>query len=147
MGNRVRALTVLTVLGVGFAVTPADAVSFGESRFFTFAIPCDGTSKQVLATVTGLGPSTTRSIEGAQVALIQYNPGQDYVLLSVSGIANRTLLSLGATDTRAANYYRVSFFEVTTDASGNVKFVVAGACQAGAGTVRGSATVVFTAVP
>lgn len=123
MGNRTWTLLCLSALGLGFAALPANA---SESRVQNFSIQCDGTQRTVVFTATGLGTSVTRFIQGTEVSVSDFS--LQNLQVQVAGNPNKTLLTMGAGDVSARNQF-TGFFQVVTDASGNVAFEVTAACK------------------
>lgn len=135
MWNR---LMLLLALAVPLAAIPAHA---SETRVNIFTIACDGTNKHVDFIASGLNASVTRFIQGVEVTVIDTRGGLLYVVVRALGDEKKQLITTGPGSTSARAEF-TGFFQVTTDASGNVPFTIDAACTPG-GSLQGVVTIGF----
>src|SRR5262249_54861113 len=96
----------------------------------------------VNVTLSGLGNSTTRFIQGAEISLFQKDGALRFVVVAANSDPQRILATLSTNDTRVAHDYVFSLVPVPTSASGTMPLLVNGICTGG-GQVQGIALVTF----
>lgn len=121
------------------ATPPAQAA---ETRIHAFNLLCDGTTRNVVYNVTGLGTSVNRFIQGASFAVSDPRGGVKFLRLQRAGDPTKMVIDMGSGQTGARVDMTGSLIQMTTDASGAVPMNIIGACEGG-GILRGFATIVF----
>jgi hypothetical protein len=139
MWNHLRTVLCCSTLCFGLAATSAHA---SESRVSNFLFPCTGGNQAVTYTVSGLGNSVTRLIQGAEISLFENNGGLQYIVFGAQGDPNKVLLTLSFKDNHASNQF-TGFLQVTTSATGTVQMTINGASNPGFGQIQGTAIVFF----
>jgi hypothetical protein len=130
------------------AVMPANAVS---TRIANFLFQCNGQSQTTSFNFGALPPNTNLLIVATELVLFENQGGLQFVLLSVNGDRTRQLATMGlpATARQAGggdhvfNQSPYGLASATTNATGQVRIQVDGACNGGFGNLQGTATVWF----
>src|SRR5262249_2942981 len=139
MWRNLRTSVCWALLCLGLGVMPSNAA---ETRIITFAFPCDGNQQFVNVTLSGLGNSVNRFIQGAEISLFQKDGALRYVVLAANSDPQKILATLSTNSTRVSHDYIFSLVLVPTSASGTVPLLVNGICSGG-GQVQGIALVTF----
>jgi hypothetical protein len=138
MWNRIATLICLSVLTLGLGTKSAQA---SETRVQDVSFVCDGTQRTVVITATGLGPATSRFIQGYQIALS--DTSLQFLRMQLAGEPNKTFAVMGTGETSARQDY-TGFFSVALDSSGNVAFEVTATCKSkGTSTLTGTVVIEF----
>ena len=121
-----------SVLCMALAAMPANA---SESRSQILNVTCDGTNKHLEFNATGLNPNNpntpiNRFIQGAEITAVDTRGSVLYVLVDALNSPNLTLITTGPGAPHAAAYF-TGFFNVKTDALGNILIGVEAACTPG----------------
>jgi len=148
MFRRDRAILGVAAVGLGLAVTPANAV---QSRISNFLFACDGTNKTVVFTASTLPASTNLLVVATELVLFENQGGLQYVLVAPNGDRTKQLANAGLPPSARQSgggdhIYNQSPYgqaSVTSNAAGQVSIQVDGACNPGFGNLQGTVTVWF----
>ena len=130
MQRRLPSMVALLVLGLGLTLAAIPA-SASESRVGILTLPCDGTNKHLEFDASSLGNNVNRFIQGTEITALDTRGGMLYVVVRARNDEKKQLLMLGPGATRARSEF-TGFFQVLTDASGNILIGTDAACTAGA---------------
>ena len=128
MLSRLTFIVGWLLLGVALAAIPANA---SESRGSTFFVTCDGTNKHVEFNASGLGASTNRFIQGAEILALDTRGSLLYVVVKAQNDDKLLLLTTGPGKTHSRADLTSSLFRVLTDASGNAPIGADVVCSPG----------------
>ena len=140
MRNRLLSVLCGSALFLGLALTSANA---SESRFFSFAVPCDGQQKAVFFNATGLGAAPTRAVQSAEIVLFDFGDAPNvltYAVLLGFSDSHFTLITLGKGETRNSRDF-TGFYSMTST-GGVIPFTLAVNCTGG-GMLQGLVTIGF----
>lgn len=139
MRNRLWIILCACALGLGFTLTPAQAL---ETRFQSFTLLCDATGRTVIFNATNMGTSVNRFIVGAGISIVEPRSGINFFrLLAVPGDPTKIVLVMGRNEI-SKDLIFTSFMQVTSNTAGNIPMQLVGNCRGG-GTLRGFVTVYF----
>jgi hypothetical protein len=137
MRSSINPILVAMAVWILSAVLPAQAV---ESRVTGFTVICDGSAKNVVFSVDGLGASVNRAVISSQVAITAPRGGLNSLRLQVAGDPKKTLLIMGFNQVSASTL-GISYITLTTP-GGRVSFQIGAACKGG-GALRGIVNIIF----
>jgi hypothetical protein len=129
--------------GLLLSIFAATAGHAAETRAQAFTLLCDGTLRTTTFNLTGLGASTTRSIQGASFAVSDPRGGVKLLRLLAQADATKVVLESGAGQTGDRADLEISKILTSTNASGSIPMQVSGVCVGG-GSMHAFATVWFS---
>ena len=135
MRNRLWTTPCVSAFCLALTALPTNA---GSSRLSVFDLTCDGVGRIVLFNATGFPASTNQFILGGEVALPR---GVTSLRLSVPGDPTKMVLIMGGGEV-SARFAMPTFYQVTSNASGNIPMQVGAACGGG-GQIRGTVLLIF----
>ena len=138
MRNRLSTILSMSTLCLGLGVIPTQA---GSSRISNFSLICDGTNRTFNFTVGGFAASTAQFILGGAVAVTQPRDGIKFLRVMVPADLTKVVLIMGKDET-SARFALPTFYQVTSNAAGNVGMTIVGACTGG-GSAQGIVELIF----
>src|SRR5262249_35127448 len=117
-----------SLLAVVLLAMPASA---SESRVGIFNVTCDGGNKHLEFNASSLGISVNRFIQGAEITAVDTRGGLLYALVRAQDDDKKWLVTTGPGTTHARADF-TGFFQMLTDASGNILIGAEVACTPGA---------------
>jgi hypothetical protein len=138
MTKRLSTILCVSALCLGLGVMPTQA---GQSRLNNFNLICDGTVRTVNFVVGGFPASTNQFILGGAVAVANPRDGIKSLRVMVAADPTKVVLIMGNNET-AARFAMPSFYQVPSNAAGNIGMQIIGACSGG-GAAQGLVELIF----